>query len=194
VTRLPSGAGGSGGRRARAGPCGVCGRRCVPRGCLCLVFHILRALADWPTAVWTEAAPLRALVVSALVLGRFSAVTCITRRRLLWASPRRLPGKSITPRDPVAAGWPAAGCASPPIGDDGRLQVVARRPLLGGAPLPDTSAVSPRTLPSSGVQGSLFFRFPPSSLPQSKPNNVFPKSECAYVSETCLLNAARGSL
>ena len=101
----------------------------------------------------------------ALVLGRFSVVTCITRRGLIWASPRRLPGSSIPPRDPVAAGWPAAGCASPPTGDDGRLQVVAHRPLLGGAPLPDTSAVSPRTLPSGGVHGSLFFRFPSSSLP-----------------------------
>jgi len=29
-----------------------------------LVFHILRALADCPTAVWTEAAPLRALLPS----------------------------------------------------------------------------------------------------------------------------------
>jgi len=101
----------------------------------------------------------------ALVLGRFSVVTCFTRRGRIWASPRRLPWKSIPPRDPVAAGWPAAGRVSPPIGDDGRLQVVARRPLLGGAPLPDTSAVSPRTLPSGGVHGSLFFRFPPSSLP-----------------------------
>jgi len=30
--------------------------------------------------------------------------------------------------------------------------------------------------------------------PQSTPNNVFPKSECAYVSETCLLKAPRGSI
>jgi len=33
-----------------------------------------------------------------------------------------------------------------------------------------------------------------SSDAQSTPNNVFPKSECAYVSETCLLNAPRGSI
>jgi len=101
----------------------------------------------------------------ALVLGLFSVVACSTRRGLLWASPRRLPGRSAPHRDLVAAGWPAAGCTSPPIGDDGRLHVVARRPLLGGAPLPDTSAVSSRTLASGGVHGSLYFRIPPFSLP-----------------------------
>ena len=30
--------------------------------------------------------------------------------------------------------------------------------------------------------------------PESTPNNVFPKSECVYVSETCLPNAPRGSI
>jgi len=101
----------------------------------------------------------------ALVLGRFSVVAFSTRRGQLCASIRRLPRRSAPPRDLVAAGWPAAGCTSPPIGDDGRLKVVARRPLLGGAPLPDTSAVSSSTLASGGVHGSLIFRFPPFSLP-----------------------------
>jgi len=31
-------------------------------------------------------------------------------------------------------------------------------------------------------------------IPESTPNNVFPKSECVYVLETCLPNAPRGSI
>jgi len=30
------------------------------------------------------------------------------------------------------------------------------------------------------------------NIAKSTPNNVFPKSECVYVSETCLPNAPRG--